>query len=113
MSLGLRNAGQTFQLFMYVIVKDLDYCFAYLDNILVCSLSPKELDQRLRTLFTKLQTHSILLNPPKCVFRVPEISFLGYKITSLGSQPLPELVADPQDCLLSKTFSQLRRFLEC
>jgi hypothetical protein len=36
------------------------------------------------------------LNPAKCVFRVPEISFLGYQISSQGSQPLPERVADLQ-----------------
>jgi hypothetical protein len=39
-------------------------------------------DQHLRTLLTQLKTYSILLNPSKCVFCVPEMSFLGYKISS-------------------------------
>jgi len=51
------------------------------------------------------------LNPSKCVFRVPEILFLGYKISSVGSQPLPDRVADLQACPPPKTVSQLRRFL--
>jgi hypothetical protein len=51
------------------------------------------------------------LNPAKCVFRVPVISFLGYRISSIGSQPLPERVADLQACCPTKTVSQLRRFL--
>ena len=37
----LRNAAQTFQRFMDEILKDLDFCFAYLDDILVFSRSPK------------------------------------------------------------------------
>jgi cleavage and polyadenylation specificity factor subunit 1 len=93
------------------ILKDLDICFAYLDDILVFSRSPQEHDKHFRTLFTQLQNYGILLNPSKCVFRVPEISFLGYKISSTGSQPLPERVTDLQACPPPKTVSQLRRFL--
>jgi hypothetical protein len=111
MSFGLRNAAQTFQRFMDDILKDLDFCFAYLDDILVFSRSSLEHEQHLRSLFTTLQNYGILLNPSKCVFRVHEISFLGYKISSAGSQPLPERVADLQACPPPKTVGQLRRFL--
>ena len=79
MSFGLRNAAQTFQRFMDEILKDFDFYFAYIDDILVFSRSPQEHDQHLRNLFTQLQNYGILLNPSKCVFRVPEISFLGTK----------------------------------
>jgi hypothetical protein len=37
MSLGLRNAAQTFQRFMEEVLRGLDFCFAYLDDILVFS----------------------------------------------------------------------------
>jgi hypothetical protein len=111
MSFGLRNAAQTFQRFMDEILKDMDFCFSYLDDILVFSRSPEEHDKHLRSLFTQLTTYGILLNPSKCVFRAPVISFLGYTISSLGSQPLPERVADIQTCPLPSTVSQLRRFL--
>jgi len=111
MSFGLRNAAQTFQRFMDEILKDLDFCFVYLDDILVFSRSSEERDQQLRTLLTKLQTYGILLNSSKCVFRVPKISFLGYKISSLDSQPLSERVADLQVCPPPKAVSQIRRFL--
>jgi hypothetical protein len=39
MSFGLRNAAQTFQRFMDDILRGLDFCFAYLDDILVFSRS--------------------------------------------------------------------------
>ena len=68
-------------------------------------------EYRERTFFTQLEKFGILLNPSKCVFRVPEISFLGYKISSLGSQPLQERVTDLQTCPPPKTIGQLQRFL--
>ena len=40
MSFGLRNAAQCFQRFMDEILKDLDFCFTYIDDILVFSHSP-------------------------------------------------------------------------
>jgi hypothetical protein len=76
-SFGLRNAAQTFQRFMDDILKDLDFCFAYLDDILLFSRSSEDHYKHLRTLFSKLQNYGILLNPAKCIFPVSEISFLG------------------------------------
>jgi hypothetical protein len=57
MSFGLRNAAQTFQRFMDELLRGLDFCFAYLDDILVFSRSREEHDQHLRTLFDRLQMH--------------------------------------------------------
>ena len=105
MSFGLRNAAQTFQCFMDERLKDLNSCFAYIDHIVVFSHSPQEHEEHLRTLFTQFKKFDILLNQSKCVFRVPEISLLGYKISTLGSQPLPERVTDLKACLPPKTVS--------
>ena len=107
-SVGSRNAAQSFQSFMDEILKDLDFCFAYIDDILVFSHSPQEHDQHFRILFTQLQNYG---KPSKCVFRVPEISFPVYKISSMVSHPLPERVCYLQACPPAKTVSQLRRFL--
>jgi hypothetical protein len=85
MSFGLRNAAQTFQRFMDEVLRGLDYCFAYLDDILVFSHSLEEHEQHLRALFRRLQTYGIILNPKKCIFRPSEITFLGYKVSADGS----------------------------
>jgi hypothetical protein len=111
MSFGLQNAAHTFQRFMDEILKDSDFCFAYLDDILVFSHSPQEHDQHLRNLYTQLQNYGILQNPSKRVFRVPEISFQGYKMSSMGFQPLLERVTDLPVCPPPKTVSQLPSFL--
>jgi cleavage and polyadenylation specificity factor subunit 1 len=111
MAFGLRNAAQTFRRFMDYILWDLDFCFAYLDDILFFSRSPEEHEQHLPKLFLQLQAYGILINPAKCVFRVPELTFLGYKISSEGSRPLEERVAHLQACTPPKTVRKLRQFL--
>ena len=110
MSFDLRNSAQTFHRFMDEILKDFDFCFAYTDDILIFRRSPQKYDQHLRILFTQLQNYGILFNP-STYFRVPEISFQGYKISSMGSQSLQERVTDLQAYPTPKTISQLRRFL--
>ena len=57
MPFGLRNAGQTFQRMMDEILAGLDYCFVYLDDILVASSSVEEHEIHLREVLTRLQQH--------------------------------------------------------
>jgi hypothetical protein len=102
MSFGLRNAAQTFQRFMEDILRGLDFCFAYLDDILVLSRSLEEHEHHLRALFNQLQRYGIIINPAKYVFRAPEVTFLGYKVSAKGSQPLEERVTHLQDCPLPR-----------
>jgi hypothetical protein len=82
MSFGLRNVAQTFQRFMDDILRGLDFCFAYLDGILVFSQSLEEHEHHFRTLFNRLETNGILINPTKCVFKASEVTFLGYKVSA-------------------------------
>jgi hypothetical protein len=97
MFFSLRNAAQTFQRFMDGVLRGFDFCFAYLDDILVFSRSIEEHEQHLRALFTQLQSNGIIINPAKCILRAPEVTFLGYKVSAEGSQPLEERVTHLQD----------------
>jgi len=54
MSFGLRNAAQTFQRFMDGILIGLDFCYTYIDDILIASSSPKEHYEHLKVLFERL-----------------------------------------------------------
>jgi hypothetical protein len=92
-------------------LRELEFCFAYLDGILVFSRSLEEHEQHLRTLFDLLQKRGILSNPVKCVFKASEINFFGYKISAEGSLPLEERVAHIQDCPPLNTIRQFLRFL--
>jgi hypothetical protein len=76
----------------------LDFCFAYLDDILVFSRSLEEHEKNLRALFNHLQRYGIVINQAKCDFRAHEVTFLGYKVSAEVSQPLEERVTHLQDC---------------
>jgi hypothetical protein len=94
MSFGLRNATQTFQRFIDEVLKDLDFCYAYIDDVLVASTSKDEHEQHLHTLFLCFsEWYGVLLNPAKCVFGVKEVTFLVYTVSAEGTQPLEEKVA--------------------
>ena len=42
MPFGLRSAGQSFQCFMDEVLEGLDYCFVYVDDVLIRSRTPEE-----------------------------------------------------------------------
>lgn len=51
---GLRNAAQTFQRFMHDVLKGLDVCFPYIDDILIASNNANEHEHHLRKVFERL-----------------------------------------------------------
>jgi hypothetical protein len=85
MSFGVRNAAQTFQWFIDEILRDLDFCYAYIDDVLVASSSE---DEHLYALFQRFNEYGVLLNPAKCVFGATEVTFLGYTVSAERTRPL-------------------------
>jgi hypothetical protein len=111
MTFGLRNAAQTFQRHLHTVLGDLDFCFSYLDDILVASATAEEHAQQLETVFTRLRANHIVVNPAKCVFGEPEVEYLGHQISSAGCKPLPDKVAAITGYPKPATMKDLRRFL--
>jgi len=111
MGFGLRNAGQTFQRFVDEVVRGLDFCFAYIDDILVFSRNSSEHAEHLRILFTKLNEYGIVINSAKCVFGAEEVSFLGYRVNAKGTRPPEDRIKDLMDFPPPKTVQGMRRFL--
>lgn len=68
MPFGLRNAAQTFQRYIDIVLRGLDFCFGYLDDILVASNSLEQHKQHLEVLFKRLSEYGIKINPSKCHF---------------------------------------------
>ena len=107
---GLRNAAQAFQRLMDRVAGDLPFCFIYLDDILVASASLEEHRRHVSALFDRLEQHGMVLNKAKCVFNVPEIEFLGHKVSSAGSSPLPGKVQSVLDFPPPATALEMWRF---
>lgn len=111
MTFGLCNAAQTFQRFMNTVLYGLDFCYCYIDDILVASTSPEEHLQHLKLIFDRLNDYGLAINPAKSVFGIASVQYLGYYISEDGIQPLPEKVRAIMDMPKPKTIVELRRFL--
>lgn len=111
MTFGLRNAGQTFQRFIDELTRGLDFCYPYLDDILIYSKSSRDHEDHLRQLFERMRKYGVLINTAKCVFGMSEVTFLGYQISEKGTKPLHGKVQAISKFPPPKTVRELRRFL--
>ena len=111
MPFGLRNAAQTFQRFMDQVLRGIPSAYAYIDDVLIASPTPEQHLEDLRTVFERLSTHGIVINPNKCTFGVPELDFLGHHIDCHGITPLSEKVQAVRDFPQPQSQRQLRQFI--
>lgn len=111
MCFGLRNAAQTFQRYIDSVIRGLDFCYAYLDDILVASPDMETHKADLACLFRRLAEYGVVVNPDKCVFAQEKLDYLGFRISAAGIQPLPDKVEALVNFPLPETIEQLKRFL--
>jgi hypothetical protein len=68
MPFGLRNAGSFFHRMMDWVLAGLDFCYWYLDDVVVASVTYEQHPQHLHLLFQRLQEHGLVINLEKFVF---------------------------------------------
>jgi hypothetical protein len=90
---GLRNAGNTFQRKIDRVKNQLEFCFAYQDDLEMASKDDIQHRLHLRNVFLRLRQHGLVINAEKCVFGAPSIDFLGHRVTGGGVTPLPTYVS--------------------
>lgn len=111
MTFGLRNAGQTFQRFIDEVTRGLDFCFPYIDDVLIFSPDIESHKEHLRILFKRFQEYGVVINPSKCVLGAEEVTFLGYVINAQGTRPPQDRVQNLLDFPPPETVQAMRRFL--
>ena len=87
------------------------FVLVFFDNILIYSSNREEHYAHLRYVFHKLQQHHFHAKASKCVFGVPEISFLGHRISGKGVSPEAEKIAAIQQWPQPTSFTTIRAFL--
>ncbi|GBO18941.1 Transposon Ty3-G Gag-Pol polyprotein [Araneus ventricosus] len=111
LNFSLCSAAQTFQRFIKEILRGLDYCFPYLDDILIASENQVEHKRHLEEIFTRFRKYGIIINQSKCKFGKDTIDFLGHTINSNGCTPHRDKVRAILEYNKPVTISDLRRFL--
>ncbi|GBN27706.1 Transposon Tf2-6 polyprotein [Araneus ventricosus] len=96
---------------MYETVGDLNYCFVYVDDVLIASTNESEHLKHLEEVYHRFQRYGLVINAGKCVFGQPSVKFLGYLISEKEIQPLPYRVKAINEFQQPKTIKDLRRFL--
>ena len=111
MPFGLRNAAQSFQRFIDQVLHGLEFCFSYIDDLLIASPDPATHRHHLRLVLTRLEEHGLVINPDKCEFGQASLQFLGHIVDATGIRTLPDKVAAIQEYPQPATLRELRQFL--
>ena len=110
MPFGLRNAAQSFQRFMDQVLRDLNFAYAYTDDVLIASSSHDEHVTHLHTVLRQFSDIVLLLIQANVSFGVSQITFLGHLVDSHGICPLLDKVEAPSSFPRPSTQRKLREF---
>ena len=88
MPFGLCSAPSCFQKVMVSVLAGIPGVAIYLDDIVVHGPTTGVHDERLNRVFAALAKHTLTLNTEKCVLAVPEIEFVGFRLSAGGITPL-------------------------
>ena len=111
MPFGLRNAAQTFQRYMDNIFRQCNYAFVYIDDILIFSDTYENHLSHIESLFSLLHVNNLKISLDKCVFCVPEITFLGHGVTPQGVSPSSDKASAISEFPKPDDYAALRRFI--
>ena len=111
MPFGLKNAAQSFQRFMDEVLRGLNFCYDYIDDLLIASSSPTEHLTHLRQVFERLSQYGIVINAQKSALGVASLEFLGHHVDQDGIRPLPRKVEAVENFPKPTTLRKLREYL--
>lgn len=110
---GINMASERFSQLADQILGPISHLCAasFVDDICVGSGNYDQMLDKLRQLFERFRLFGITLNPEKCTFMKPEITFLGHQLNEYGIKPLAENTIKIQDFPTPNTVKKVRRFL--
>nr|XP_027126139.1 uncharacterized protein LOC113742510 [Coffea arabica] len=111
MPFGLKNTGATYQRLINRLFKDQigRNVEAYVDDILVKSLTTSTFLSDVREVFGVLRDSRMKLNPKKCVFGVTSGKFLRYLVSHRGIEANPDKVKAIQDMSPPRNLREVHR----
>jgi len=94
MPFGLKNSPSTFVGLMNKVLNGIigDYCYVYVDDVIVFSKTLDEHFEHLNQVFERLRDAGITISMEKSKFCLREMTFLGHLITQDGIKMVPEKV---------------------
>ncbi|CAH2084639.1 unnamed protein product [Euphydryas editha] len=113
MPFGLANAPAVFQRFMNSMLgnKRHDTALAYLDDILVPSVTLEEGFKKLEDILKLLRLNGLTLKLSKCYFFDSSLDYLGYEISAEGIRPDKNKILAVEKFPIPLNIHEVRQFL--
>ena len=109
--MGLKNSPSIFQRAMQEMLRDLDFCQVYIDDIIIYSDTPEEHLHHLRILFDRLRKSKVLAKGTKAKLFRTSCDFLGHVIGADGVAPQQTKVEAVAKWPTPTSVSDIRAFL--
>jgi len=97
MPFGIKSAQEVFQKRMSQLLGDLPGVETDIDDILVWGGNQEEHDSRLTAVLKRCEEINLTLNQDKCLFGVPEVTYIGHILNAEGVKPDPAKVRAIKD----------------
>ena len=93
--LACQQLLKTYEHLMELTLSGLQWslCLIYLDDVIVFFHDFDEHIDRIEQVLTRIGAARLKLNPSKCVFFAPKVSFLGHIVSQYGVSPDPDNTA--------------------
>ena len=108
---GIASAPGIFQSCIERILQGISGVLPYFDDVVIMGKSEEELAKRLEEIFQRFEKSGLRLRKDKCIFGVPSVDFLGFKIDALGIRPSADKVKAIHDAPSPKDKKQLQAVL--
>lgn len=108
---GANCAPEVFQKFMEEVLAGVDGVMVMIDDIIVHGKTETEHDSRLEMVRQRLGKYNLTVNEKKSLFKVKELDFLGFRITSNGWRPTTERVKALREFRRPETSEEISSFL--
>ena len=111
MPFGMKNAPATFQRMINEIIRDLDGCEAYIDDVVIFGSTWEEHLSRVEELFRRLRSANLTVNLVKSEFGHAYVTYLGHVVGQGQVRPVTAKVDAIINYPIPTTRRQMMRFL--
>ena len=108
---GISSAPEIFQRMMSRLLEGIPGVLCHMDDVLVYGKDKQEHNNHLKSVLERIRTPGITLNPAKCEFARPSLTFLSHLIDKEGISQDPTKIAAIKDMPPPKNIKELQRFL--